>query len=167
MWGEGGTPQGSVLACDFYNAGALMSLSDETIVDILMNELLPAAVPEFAFAKVVDSWVGKFPGSVSFFSPGSFNRRPPLQGDPKVHNIKFAGDWVRMGDMEHGAKGLCQERAYVSGLQAGNLLLDEIVGKSRLYKHPVIPVREDEGQFKAAVAVNKQLMQFLPRFWVR
>lgn len=111
LWG-GEEPKGSVIACDFYNAGALMSLSDRKIVDILMYELLPRAVPEFAFAEVVDSWVGKFPGSVSFFSPGSFNRRPPLQGDPKVPQIKFAGDWVRMGDLEHGAKGLCQERAY-------------------------------------------------------
>ena len=166
LWGDD-TPQGSVLACDFYNAGALMSLSDDKIVEILMKDLLPEAVPEFAFAEVKDSWVGKFPGSVSFFSPGSFTRRPPLQGDPDVPQIKFAGDWVRMGDMEHGAKGLCQERAYVSGLQAGNLLLDEVVGKARLYKHPVIPVREDEAQFKAAVAMNKQVMQFVPRFWVR
>jgi len=166
LWG-GETPQGSVLACDFYNAGALLSLSDEKITDILMKELLPSAVPEFAQANLVDSWVGKFPGSVSFFSPGSFDRRPPLQGDPEVPTIKFAGDWVRMGELEHGAKGLCQERAFVSGLQAGNLLLDETIGKSRLYKHPVLQVREDEAQFKAAVAANKQVMQFLPRFWVR
>jgi uncharacterized protein with NAD-binding domain and iron-sulfur cluster len=166
LWGDE-PPQGSVVACDFYNAGALISLSDEKIIDVLMKDLLPEAVPEFAFAHVKDSWVGKFPGSVSFFSPGSFTRRPPLQGDPNVPQIKFAGDWVRMGDMEHGAKGLCQERAYVSGLQAGNLLLDEVVGKARLYKHPVIPVREDEAQFKAAIAMNKQVMQFLPRFWVR
>lgn len=166
LWG-GETPQGSVLACDFYNAGALLSLSDEKIAEILMKELLPEAVPDFAYANVVDSWVGKFPGSVSFFSPGSFDRRPPMQGDPDVPTIKFAGDWVRMGDMEHGAKGLCQERAYVSGIQAGNILLDETIGKSRLYKHPVLPVREDEAQFKAAIALNKQVMKFLPRFWVR
>ncbi|VEU33711.1 unnamed protein product [Pseudo-nitzschia multistriata] len=166
LWGDE-TPQGSVLACDFYNAGALLSLSDDKITEILMKELLPEAVPDFAYANVVDSWVGKFPGSVSFFSPGSFNRRPPMQGDPDVPTIKFAGDWVRMGDMEHGAKGLCQERAYVSGIQAGNLLLDETIGKSRLYKHPVLPVREDEAQFKAAVALNKQVMKVLPRFWVR
>merc|ERR1719182_412348 len=129
-----------------------MSLSDEKIIEILMTELLPEAVPEFAHANVIDSWVGKFPSSVSFFSPGSFGRRPPLQGDPDVPNIKFAGDWVRMGELEHGAKGLCQERAYVSGLQAANLLLDETLDnqRRRLYKkHPVLPVREDEAQFKA------------------
>ena len=134
-----------------------------------MKELLPDAVPEFADANVVDSWVGRYPGAVSWFAPGTFGKRPPLQGAGRnvLPNLKCAGDWVRMGDMEHGAKGLCQERAYVSGLQAANLLLDEVVGKSRLYKHPVLPVREDEAQFKAGVALNKQVMQFLPRFWVR
>jgi hypothetical protein len=166
LWGDD-EPQGSVLACDFYNAGAVMSLSDDKIIDTLMNDLLPEAVPEFRDAKVVDSWVGKFPGAVSWFSPGSFDRRPPMQGTPEIPSIKCAGDWVRMGDLEHGAKGLCQERAYVSGLQAANLLLDDVVGKSRLYKHPVIQVREDEAQFKAGVALNKKVMQFIPRFWVR
>ena len=37
-------------------------------------------------------------------------------------NLVCAGDWVRMGEYEHGAKGLCQERAYVSGIQAANAL---------------------------------------------
>ena len=36
------------------------------------------------------------------------------------------GDWVRMGDREHGAKGLCQERALVSGLE-----VPKIVGHPR------------------------------------
>jgi uncharacterized protein with NAD-binding domain and iron-sulfur cluster len=33
--------RGSVLACDFYNAGGLISLADEDIVKILTDELLP------------------------------------------------------------------------------------------------------------------------------
>ena len=65
-------------------------------------------------------------------------------------NVVCAGDWVRMGDREHGAKGLCQERAYVSGLEAGNSLLRR--GNSRgggreaprgMGPHPVLPVRAD------------------------
>jgi hypothetical protein len=31
-----------------------------------------------------------------------------------------AGDWVAQGPGTHGAKGLSQEKAYVTGLQAGN-----------------------------------------------
>jgi hypothetical protein len=36
-----------VVACDFYNAGAVATLSDEDIVRVLMEELLPEAVPGF------------------------------------------------------------------------------------------------------------------------
>lgn len=34
-------------------------------------------------------------------------------------NTFMAGDWVRQGPGTHGAKGLCQEKAYVTGLQVG------------------------------------------------
>jgi uncharacterized protein with NAD-binding domain and iron-sulfur cluster len=167
LWG-GEEPQGSVVACDFYNAGALMCLADEDIIQILMEDLLPSAVPAFANAKVVDSWVGKYGGVVSWFSPGSYVNRPPLQGAGSnvLPNIKCAGDWVRMGEREHGAKGLCQERAFVSGLEAANALMMD-TQKSSFRPHPVIPVRDDEAPFKAGVAVNKRVMEVLPRWWVR
>ena len=90
-------------------------MSDQKITDLLMRDLLPIAHPEFANARVVDSEVRRYPGSVSFFYPGSFRKRPPLE--TSVQSIVCAGDWVRMGDKEHGAKGLCQERVY-SGRRA-------------------------------------------------
>ena len=170
LWGDSepaeGESRGSVVACDFYNAGALINLEDEDIVRTLMDDLLPSAVPKFADAKVVDSWVGKYPGTVSWFSPGSYNKRPPLEGAGGIlPTVKCAGDWVRMGEREHGAKGLCQERAFVSGLEAANSLLKET---AHGYKAAtVLPVREDEAQFKAGVALNNQVMKVLPRFWVR
>jgi len=163
LWG-GDDPQGSVVACDFYNAGALLSLPEEEIVRTLMEDLLPSAVPAFSDCKVVDSWVGRYPGAVSWFAPGTFTKRPPLQV-PEIPNLKCAGDWVRMGDREHGAKGLCQERAYVTGLEAANAL---VRAHDASYKqHDVLQVREDEAQFKAAVALNREVMKYLPRFWVR
>lgn len=170
LWGQDEI-EGSVVAADFYNAGALMNLPDEEIVNILMKELLPSAVTEFADAKVVDSWVGKYAGSVSWFSPGSFDKRPPLEGAGRnlLPNVKCAGDWVRMGEREHGAKGLCQERAFVSGLEAANALLESIAKKdeSSFTKATVLPVRDDEIQFKVASKLNQGIMQFIPRFWVR
>jgi uncharacterized protein with NAD-binding domain and iron-sulfur cluster len=167
LWG-GEEPQGSVLACDFYNAGALLSLTDDDLIQILTKDLLPSAVPEFADTKVVDSWVGKYPGAVSWFSPGSYDKRPPLEGaGPQVlANIKCAGDWVRMGEREHGAKGLCQERAFVSGFEAANALMRDTT-TSKFKAHPVLDVREDEPQFKAAVSLNNKVMEKFPRFWVR
>jgi len=168
LWGDD-KPQGSVVACDFYNAGALMSLSEDDLIRILMEDLLPSAVPKFADAILVDSWVGKYPGTVTWFSPGSYTKRPPLEGAGSLlPNIKCAGDWVRMGEREHGAKGLCQERAFVSGIEAANALLRDTNRKNEDYKkHPVLPVREDEPQFTAAAELNNKVMQFLPRFWVR
>eukprot|EP00747_Dinoflagellata_sp_TGD_P212478 gnl/TRDRNA2_/TRDRNA2_85568_c0_seq2.p1 gnl/TRDRNA2_/TRDRNA2_85568_c0~~gnl/TRDRNA2_/TRDRNA2_85568_c0_seq2.p1 ORF type:complete len:401 (+),score=61.39 gnl/TRDRNA2_/TRDRNA2_85568_c0_seq2:2-1204(+) len=167
LWG-GEKPQGSVVAADFYNAGALLSLPDEEIVRILMDYLLPSAVPRFAEANVVDSWVGKYAGTVSWFSPGSYVKRPPLEGaGAALPNLKCAGDWVRMGEREHGAKGLCQERAFVCGFEAANALMRDTLEEGTFQKHPILQIREDEPQFKAAVAVNNQVMQYLPRFWVQ
>ena len=162
LWG-GEAPQGSVVACDFYNAGGLMPLSEEDVVELLMKELLPAAVPGFAQAQVVDSFVAKYPGAVSWFSPGSFESRPPLQ--TSVPNLVCAGDWVRMGEYEHGAKGLCQERAYVSGVQAANALARSgALGPAHNRIRPVIPVREDEPQVVAGRAVNKRIMDAVKPF---
>ena len=187
LWG-GEEPRGSVLACDFYNGGAVACLSDEDIVSLLVDELLPAAVPEFKGAKAVDSHVVRCPGAVTWFSPGSFESRPPLETSMK--NVVCAGDWVRMGDREHGSKGLCQERAYVSGFEAANSLIrrgeltrgggsrsggggtsakKELTGAG---PHPVLPVRADEMQVVVGRAVNKAMMDALTPLglaspWVR
>lgn len=42
--------------------------------------------------------------------------------DKRLQYSCVAGDWVNMGKFEHGSKGLCQERAYVSGIEAANAL---------------------------------------------
>jgi len=106
---------------------------------------------------------------VSWFSPGSFGSRPPLEGAGRdtLPNVKCAGDWVRMGEREHGAKGLCQERAYVSGIEAANSLLASTGAGGGGARVDVLPVREDEAQFKAGVELNNKVMKFVPRFWVR
>ena len=161
--------RGSVVACDFYNAGGVLSLADEDIVKILTDDLLPSAVPAFADAKLVDSWVSKYAGVVSWFSPGSYALRPPLEGagNDVLPNVKCAGDWVKMGEREHGAKGLCQERAYVSGFEAANSLMKDTASSENFKKHQVLAVRDDEMQFKLGVEVNRKVMSVLPRFWVR
>mmetsp|Transcript_20324 Transcript_20324/g.36511 ORF Transcript_20324/g.36511 Transcript_20324/m.36511 type:complete len:657 (-) Transcript_20324:98-2068(-) len=174
LWGKDGESEedetlGSVVACDFYNSGGLMSLKDEDIVKILTDELLPSAVSKFADAKLVDSWVGKYSGVVSWFSPGSYALRPPLEGagNAVLPNVKCAGDWVRMGEREHGAKGLCQERAFVSGFEAANSLMKDTAFGDKFQAHKVLAVREDEMAVKLGMEVNRKVMSFLPRFWTR
>ena len=76
-----------------------------------------------------------------------------------------------MGDREHGSKGLCQERAFVSGLEAANALSrsgalsssQSVSGgeKRREKLANVIPIRDDEVQYTVAKDVNKKFIDFL------
>ena len=168
LWG-GEEPKGSVIASDFYNGTAIACMSDEDIVKLLTEKLLPKAIHGFEGVRAVDFEVRRYPGAVSWFSPGSYPKRPPLE--TSIHNIVCAGDWVRMGEREHGAKGLCQERAYVCGLEAGNSLLRRglVAGGAG---HPVIPIRADEAQVVLGRALNKQFMDAVSPFglaspWIR
>ena len=167
LWG-GADPQGSVVASDFYNASEIATLSDEQIIATLMQELLPQAVPAFRQARVVDSEVRRYPASVSLFSPGSFRQRPPLE--TSLPSVVCAGDWVRMGEREHGAKGLCQERAYVCGLEAANSLLQRgiVTGANGVNsrRHRVIPIRADEPQVLLGRALNRLVMDPLEKIGI-
>ena len=77
-----------------------------------------------------------------------------------------------MGEREHGAKGLCQERAFVCGLEAANALSrsgalartssiseDGMKRKEKLAN--VIPIRDDEIQFTVAKNINKRFIDAL------
>ncbi len=93
---------------------------------------------------------------------------PPLE--TSLETVVCAGDWVRMGEREHGAKGLCQERAYVCGLEAANALLKRrIVGgiEGSGIQHRVIPIRADEPQVLLGRALNRLVMDPLEAIGVR
>jgi len=160
LWG-GSLPLGSVMAADFYNAGSLLPLSNKDLINLLTVDLLPKAVPKFSSVKIVDSYVVRCPGAVSWFSPGSYALRPPLEVSG-VPNLVCAGDWVKMGDREHGSKGLCQERAFVSGLEAANALARKgALGPDKMNEHEVIPIRKDEPQVVIGREVNRKVWEQL------
>ena len=173
LWGAD-DKEGSVVACDFYNAGALLGLSDEDVVSTLLGEdgagLLGKAVGAFKEVKVVDSYVLRCPGAVSWFSPGSYESRPPLAVPNFQGTLVCAGDWVRMGEKETRAKGLCQERAFICGLEAGNALLRSLGLADKV--HEVLEIRDDEPQVKLARRANNVFQGLLKpvgldSFWVR
>ena len=103
---------------------------------------------------------------MSLFSPRSFTQRPPLQ--TALLSVVCAGGWVRIGEREHGAKGLCQERAYVCGLEAGNALMRSGVVKGRdastCPEHQVLQIRPEEPQVLLGRAINKLVMDPLEAF---
>jgi len=168
LWGDD-QPHGSVIASDFYNATAIAALSDEEIVALLMRELLPVANPAFHTARVLEAEVRRYPGSVAWFSPGSFRQRPPLE--TAIPSLVCAGDWVRMGARDFGAKGLCQERAYVCGLEAANSLLRRGVVQgadpAAPAQHRVIPIRPDEPQVQLGRSLNAQVMNTVETLGLR
>ncbi len=149
-------------------------------------------------AKVVDYDIKAHPEAVSWFSPGSYDCRPRTRVEG-ISNLYCAGDWVVMQDPvkeqqgsnnnnkddddddedwnrgEHGAKGLCQERAYVSGLVAANRILLQFTDRLPLFRKlpKILPIRMDEPQVTLGRKLNKQVAGFVKRVfgldapWIR
>ena len=151
---------GTVVASDFYNSSELMPLSDEEIV-ARVKQNLQACVPGFAAAQVVDSRVIRASRAVTKFSPGSYKNMPTQE--TSIPNVVMSGDWVK--DVPHGANGLSQERAYVTGLRAANMVIQKL-GVGRPCE--ILDVEEDEEHIKLAKELNRNLrsLPFQPR-WLK
>lgn len=140
---------GTVVAADFYGATRLLPLTDEEIVKKVQSNMATCE-PAFRDAKVVDAAVLRFPRAVTHFSPGSAQWRPAQA--TSFPNLFLAGDWVR--GLDHGANGLSQERAWVSGLAAANLVVSHL-GEGQAAK--ILPVEPDEPHIAAAKEANRVL----------
>jgi len=139
--------ENSVVAMDLYNTASLMALSDDEIVSSL-HRFLSRSEPGFRNAKIVDFAVVRAPQCATLFSPGSYRHRPSQV--TSIPNLVLAGDFVKENP-RHGADGLSQERALVTGLFAANKVIHrEGMGRPAT----IIPVDEDEPQIAAAKALN-------------
>ena len=98
--------------------------------------------------QVVDSAVLRFSDAVTHFSPGSFKSRPVQR--TSFGNVFMAGDWVK--GLDHGANGLSQERAYITGLSAANLVIGLL---SHGQPCGILPVQEDEAHVAAGKGFNR------------
>eukprot|EP00879_Flechtneria_rotunda_P025332 GHRR01026911.1.p1 GENE.GHRR01026911.1~~GHRR01026911.1.p1 ORF type:complete len:257 (+),score=94.03 GHRR01026911.1:1586-2356(+) len=144
---------GSVLEFDLYHAEPLIPLSDDAITRRLLQHYLAPALRcsnsiQPAALKVKDSCVLRFKRAVTKFSPGSHSMLPNIT--TSIPNVFVAGDCVKQGPGTHGCKGLSQEKAYVSGLQAGNHAA-RMLGLRPAAQ--IIPVEPDEPHVTAAKEV--------------
>lgn len=150
---------GSVIEADFYHANQLLPMDDADIIAKVQRDLA-TCVPEFRAAKVVDSSVIRLPKAVTHFSPGSYQSM--LSGKTSFANIFMSGDWIIT---RHGSWS--QEKAYVTGLEAANRVIEQFkIGTPA----EIIPVEADEPHIAFARSANRALRDwtssFLPPVWL-
>jgi uncharacterized protein with NAD-binding domain and iron-sulfur cluster len=150
---------GSVIEADFYHANQLLPLDDEQII-AKVHQDLATCVPQFRQAKVIDSSVVRLPKAVTHFSPGSYQSM--LLGKTSLANLFMSGDWIIT---RHGSWS--QEKAYVTGLEAANRVIEQLgVGTPA----QIIGVEPDEPHIEFARTANRALRQWtsqvLPPLWL-
>lgn len=150
---------GTVVEADFYHADQLLPLEDKAVVS-LVQDYLAVCVPAFREAQVIDSSVIRLPRAVTHFAPGSY--RSLLRVTTSIQNLFMSGDWIIN---RHGSWS--QEKAYVTGLEAANCVVDYFgLGE----KATILPVERDEPHVQIARTVNRTLRRwgqnFLTDFWL-
>lgn len=127
---------GSVIEVDYYHASTLLVMSDEAIVAKVKSDLDYILGAECKSASVSDAAVVRLPEGVNWYFPGSYADMPDLKST-SLANVYFAGDIVRT---RHGSWS--QEKAFVTGIEAANLLMGRSVDQG------VLPVPADEVHVK-------------------
>ena len=123
---------GSIIEVDYYHAASLLVMNDEAIVEKVKKDLNTILGSQCVNANVIDAAVVRLPQAVNWYSPGSYSNMPDAKSS-SIANAYFCGDLVRS---RHGSWS--QEKAYVSGIEAANLIL------SRPYGTDIIPLPSDE-----------------------
>ena len=150
---------GSVIEADFYHANQLLPQSDEQIINKVHQDL-GICVSGFRNAKIVDSSVIRVRQGVTHFAPGSYQHLS--RAKTNIPHLYMSGDWIITN---HGSWS--QEKAYVTGLEAANLVVQQLgMGKQA----NIIPVEADEPHIQIARKFNKNMRDglefFLPNFWL-
>ena len=149
---------GSVIEADFYHANQLLTMNDEQIIK-KVHQYLTTCVPGFANANIMESRVIKVRQGVTHFAPGSYQYL--LRAKSPITNLYLSGDWVIT---DHGSWS--QEKAYVTGLEAANLVVEQLGGNPAT----IIPVEPDEPHIKLGREINQNLRKIIdnliPQFWL-
>ncbi|CEJ44382.1 Amine oxidase [Umezakia ovalisporum] len=150
---------GTVIEADFYHANQFLHMSESEII-AKVKTYLATCIPAFNQAKVIDSSVISLPNAVTHFAPGSYRHMLPSQ--TSFANVFMSGDWIIN---RHGSWS--QEKAYVTGLEAANLVVSYL-GQGQPWE--IIPVEQDEAHIQIARSLNQTLRDvgksILPEFWL-
>jgi uncharacterized protein with NAD-binding domain and iron-sulfur cluster len=145
---------GSVVEVDFYHANQLLPMSDEQIIKKVHQDLT-TCIPEFGEAEIIDSSVIRIPQGVTHFAPGSYQHL--LKVKTEIPNLFMSGDWIIT---DHGSWS--QEKAYVTGLEAAN----EVINYCNEGKQAnIIPVEKDEPHIEFARTINRNLQDLSKSFF--
>ncbi len=151
---------GTVVEVDFYHANQLLAMTDEQIIKKVHQDLA-TCISEFGTAQIIDSSVIKISQGVTHFAPGSYQNL--LRVNTDIPNLFMSGDWIVT---DHGSWS--QEKAYVTGLEAANQVVNHLNEGSNAY---IVPVEKDEPHIQLARTINQNLKtlteNLLPDFWLR
>ncbi|NEP90822.1 MAG: NAD(P)-binding protein [Okeania sp. SIO2C2] len=150
---------GTVVEVDFYHANQFLPLSDGEIIKMVQT-YLATCIPEFIEAEIIDQSVVRVREAVTHFFPGSYQYLLPTK--TSFDNVFMSGDWIAN---RHGSWS--QEKAYVTGLEAANLVVDKFkLGQ----KANIIPVEKDEEHIQFARTINKSVREIgksiFPNIWL-
>ncbi len=150
---------GSVIEVDFYHANQLLGMTDEQVVQKVHKDLT-TCLPELGDAQVIDHSIIRVRQGVTHFAPGSYQYLLPATS--AIPNLYLSGDWIIT---RHGSWS--QEKAYVTGLEAANLVIKQLQQGNAA---TIIPIEPDEPHIQVAREINRNLRQslneFLPDFWL-
>ncbi|KAM0949815.1 putative phytoene desaturase (zeta-carotene-forming) [Dioscorea sansibarensis] len=146
MYDEYEDEPATVLQADFAYARQLLPLKDDQIVQKVVS-CLSLCIKELNGATVLQHIVDRFPNSATHFLPGSYKYM--MRGSTSFPNLFMAGDWIVT---RHGSWS--QEKAYVTGLEAANRVVDYF-GDGSFAK--VIAVEEDEPHIETLRSINRRL----------
>eukprot|EP00898_Chlorokybus_atmophyticus_P005622 jgi/Chlat1/6060/Chrsp4S06343 len=134
----------TVVEADFYHANQLLPMTDDQIVERVLRDLA-TCLPGFRGAKTLDRAVVRFRRAVTHFSPGSYQYL--MRPTTSFPNVYMSGDWIVN---RHGSWS--QEKAYVTGLEAANNVID-LLGHGEHAR--IMPVEADEPHVAALRQINR------------
>ncbi|NJS16340.1 MAG: amine oxidase, partial [Nostocaceae cyanobacterium CSU_2_110] len=106
------------------------------------------------------SSVIRLPQAVTHFSPGSYKYMLPAR--TSFDNVFMSGDWITS---HHGSWS--QEKAYVTGLEAANLVVSYL---GQGVNANILPLETDEPHIQTARNINNTIrdisQSILPNFWL-